>query len=328
MTHALEDPPPLRAGPRYTPFSSGRYDVAPGLHAFGTDFGNGAMDQCVFQIDHEFSSFLSAKRAARTERLGKYYQTRIFDTRLGEAVFEFMRRRVTSEYPGHFTWNPNTNLLTCRLTGERLTFNASGIDAVPESAPPYRDALDALAMQVQEDIAVVTVDADGGSRLDAIHLCHPNHWAAEDKIGRSFYELHRPVPGMTDASKQTQKLLHALVHRGPYVRFAWGISTDTRLNHHPEPPSDVPADPGFGRSFDACAPRAWIRVERQVLWGLPDVNAFMFTIRTSFMDCVEIKQDTHLRDALIAAVQSMSDATLNYKGLSGYRDALLNWLRA
>jgi hypothetical protein len=63
-----------------------------------------------------------------------------------------------------------------------------------------------------------------------------------------------------------------------------------------------------------------------VIWGFPAVDAALFTIRTSFCDCAELRQDPERRSQLISALQSMSTASLVYKGLAESKAAILNWL--
>ena len=108
------------------------------------------------------------------------------------------------------------------------------------------------------------------------------------------------------------------------VRFAWGLGTDDLLNHHPQRDA-VKA----GRCFDPRHPRAFVRVERQTMWGFPKVGAALFTIRTSFVDCAVLKRSNPpMRDALIAAIESMPPASIQYKGLTSWKESLLDWLGA
>jgi len=55
-----------------------------------------------------------------------------------------------------------------------------------------------------------------------------------------------------------------------------------------------------------------VRVERQNLIGLKEVNAFIFTIRTYFYNVADLSGDEKI--SLIKAVGSMTDAALEYKG--------------
>lgn len=319
----------------YFPLSSGRYEVKPGLMPFGTDFGNGLLDRQVFQLDDHFPHYRQMKLLARAERLSKYYQTCNYSETVAGAIVQMIVDRLVQEHPRSFWVEPlgeDEFALHSRLTGERICLNLDGqlLQAMGEDSvmPPYRSALDALAAQVQEDLAVICRAADGKHWLGAVHLCYPNHWSAEEKIGKDFGMIHAPVAGMGAMNRRGSALVHTMIARRPMVRFAWGLSMDTRLNHHPEPPSTVPIALWQGRQFDRRQPRLYLRIERQVIWGLPGCDAALFSIRTSFRDCAAIKADEDLRSSLCAAIRSMSRESLIYKGLAASQCDILDWLEA
>ena len=101
-----------------------------------------------------------AKDKARAERIEKYYP------RHGELLGKTLREMVpwmiatlVKEWPEYFQLSTRGRLqvLDCALTGERLFFQAgdclSGVHKA-DHLFPYRDAFDALASQVQEDLAI------------------------------------------------------------------------------------------------------------------------------------------------------------------------------
>jgi hypothetical protein len=178
---------------------------------------------------------------------------------------------------------------------------------------------------VQEDLALVCRRPDGTDWLAAVHLCSPNHWAAGEKVGRTFAQVHAPVAGMAPFNQRSADLVKAMIERGPYVRFAWGLGTDARLNHHPEPPPGIPPEDWQGRRFDPGHPRLFVRLERQVLWGFPQQEAALFTIRSYFRDCAQLTPEE--RGQLRLALLSMTPETLAYKGLTANRDPVLAWLK-
>jgi hypothetical protein len=227
--------------------------------------------------------------------------------------------RLVREHPDLFAWTDYD--LYCSLTGERIRFNKSLEFKTPGAL--YISALDALAMQVQEDIAIVSTES-GRDWLSAIHLSFPNFWAAEEKIGKRFPAVHEPVAGMEQMNRHADHLVRVMLEASEgLVRFAWGITWDDELNHHPNPPADGAERP---RAFDPKRPRAYLRVERQTVWGFPDVNAALFTIRTYLYDVAGIRSDPARAPLLRAAIESMKETSLAYKRLVGTRDALLNWL--
>ena len=314
---------------RYFPPANGRYEIKTGFSNLGADFGNGAADGQVFQIDRQFPRYRREKLASRRERLSKYVITDRPGDGVLHAVTELMLQRLAQEHPEHFrlTGRPHGRQLVCALTDETLTFDRDLELTAAEGAhmpdPPYQSTWDALACQVQEDLAVLE-QTPAGDRISALHLCLPNHWAAEDRIGDDFTAVHRPVAGFERIARQHQALVRAMVERGPFVRFAWGLATNTRLKHHPMPPAGVDEDEWSGRHFDRRDPALYLRVERQTLWGLPHSRSCLFTIRAYLTDCRDLTraQIGQLR----AALATMPVDSLAYKGLARDRDAIVAWL--
>ena len=321
-------PPPAR----YFPPASGRYEVSPGLSRFGREFGNGSADGVVFQVDADFPAYRAAKLATRRANLERHVVAAAagLEDRVAARVVRFLIDRLAAEHPAAFASTATAAVgdggeaatLTSALTGETLSFDpvgrlagASGPAAVD---PPHVGALDALAMQVQEDLAVVTVAADGRPRLAAAHVCFPSGWDPAAMVGRDFAGLHAAVPGMEAVNRRGDDFAHLMVGAAAgLVRFAWGLAFDDRLDHHPARPPTT---------FDPRRPAVWLRVERQTVWGFPDVGAALFTIRTYLHPCADVCRDAAAKGRLIAAVRSMSAASLAFKGLGGSRDAVLRWL--
>ncbi len=330
---------PITAQPAlYFPLSSGRYEVVPGLKRLGLppgNGGNGDADARLLQIDTDFAVYRENKLRCRAERLSKYYATHHFAPQVAGAVARFIVARLHSEYPELFHLQRDAHggtILRCRLTDEVLFFDAemrlTRTETAPTLDPAYASALDALCCQIPEDVAVMCTSPEQGDWLTALHLCSPSHWAAEDKIGKSFVAMHAPVPGFAKLNATAPALVNAMVHKGPFVRFAWGIAPDRQLNCHPEPP---PGRASREWREAAFAPHSddspfYLRVERQCLWGLPEVGAALFTIRVSFVSGQEIRSDPTERALLRSALLSMSPQSRVYKSVAGRMDQLLNWL--
>ncbi|MDZ8055344.1 MAG: heme-dependent oxidative N-demethylase family protein [Aulosira sp. ZfuVER01] len=311
---------------------NGRYEVKPGMMAFGSDFGNGEADRQVFQIDENFADYRQAKLLARAERLSKYYQTYKYSTVVAGAIARLIVERLTQDHPQYFGYQKstaNTLIFHSQLTKETLYLDADWqLQQVEGSSvfPAYTSTLDALAGQIQEDLTVICRGNNGCNWLSAVHLCYPNHWSAEDKIGKDFAAIHTPVAGIEKINHRADAIVKTMITNKPMVRFAWGLSTDTRLNHHPEPPPGFSVNQWQGRNFDPQNPRLYLRIERQVIWGLPEYEAALFTIRTYFRDCSSIKKDSQLRVKLFAAIESMTPESLVYKGLAASKASILHWL--
>ncbi|MBV6626700.1 MAG: DUF3445 domain-containing protein [Rivularia sp. (in: Bacteria)] len=316
----------------YFPLQNGRYEIKPGMMPLDTDFSNQS-DSKLFQLDSNFNSYRQVKLAARKSSLSKYYQIYNYNDSVAQAVAQLIINRLTIEYPQYFHLvnDGNQLILNCQLTKEILYFNQNfellKYKLLDKSIfPDYISSLDALAAQVQSDILVISRNQNSDNWMSAIHLCYPNHFSAAEKIGQDFVNVHLPVAGMEKINQRAKAIVNTMIVRKPTVRFAWGLSTDTRLNHHPQPPSEIKSKQWYGRDFDINNPKLFLRIERQVMWGLPESNAAMFTIRTYFRDCREIKKDTLLKHKLISAIESMTPKSLIYKGLVESKQDILAWL--
>lgn len=318
----------------YFPIERGRYDVSPGLFQFGTDFGNGARDQKLFQIDQEFDRYRQNKLEARREDLTKYYRIERFARAEARSLASFIVTRLTKEYPQFFSIARAGGMLelACGLTNERLRFDddfnlVETEGASSEVTPAYVSALDALASQVQEDLTVISARSGGEHWVSAIHACAPNYWSPAEKIGQSFADVHAPVAGMQQTNRAQQAMVDAMIFKGPFVRYTWGLTTDKYLNHHPVPAPGHDPLLWRGRDFSPEAPHLFLRIERQVTWGFPEIGCALFTIRTYLTDCVNVREDPDKRQSLISAIEGMSDDQLAYKGLTNHTRDIIDWLR-
>ena len=324
----------LRKPPHYFPLHDGRYAVNPALKPFGHDFGNSDADQKIFQFDTHYFEYRQVKLDARRERLSKYYRTHMLPADTLYSVVRFIIERLTLEHPDKFSvqsQNEKEIALTCALSGETLMFDrklhflrSERDSRAPK--PDYHDALDALACQIQEDFAIVCKSAFGRDWLSAIHLCMANRWAAEDKIGHSFQQIHQPVAGMKNDRRVSEAMVDAIINKGPYVRFAWGLSIDPRLNHHPRARLNSVESRMPIQRFDPQSPSLFMRVERQTLWPFPEQQAAFFTIRTYLTDCSKIRENIQQNSQLVASINSMTEQQLQYKGIQRDKDNILTWL--
>ena len=138
-----------------------------------------------------------AGKLQRGERLGNYFRVHELDPSVAEVVNTFIVNRLVAEHPQAFTFE--RGVLSCRLTGERLTFGDGmrlcGADTSDRVEPPHVSAFDVLASQVQEDLAVISSD---GAR----HWLVPRSTSRSRTLGgggqdrRTFPTIHQPVAGM------------------------------------------------------------------------------------------------------------------------------------
>ncbi|HWB23829.1 MAG TPA: heme-dependent oxidative N-demethylase subunit alpha family protein [Chitinophagaceae bacterium] len=295
---------------KYLPFLDGKYSTAPALTAMVK--AEQDADKLVFQADDEYNAFMANKALCRKEDIHKYYvQENLYEGTAVKINKQIVKQLIT-EYPSHFIYTPHESGHTLYNAKKAQTLQWAD-DWIAVQTDGYLTLFDALCSQVQEDVAICQLDGDK-DWLAAIHLCCPNHWAPADKIGKPFSHVHAIVPGMEKLNSNYFKMLQTGVQKGPFFRFAWGISTDTRLNHHPVAPPGIDQVYWWGRRVEEDTSDIYLRVERQSITGLPANNCFLFTIRTYFYNIDTLSAEE--KKALFHAVEGMSPESLEYKGLT------------
>lgn len=325
----------------YFPLERGRYEVQAGLKILGQQPVQGIVEHHHFTQDGLLPQYLRNKQANMQLAPERYHPPHEMAAALGAEVLSWWLGKLNEDFPSRFAHErASTGALRLKdsWTGWQLTFDeADNVVAASCSAEPRqgfegldlgmlagRSGLDALACLVAEDVAIVRREPpDGRDRLVWIHLNCPNHWSAAEKMGKDFLAVHQPVADFGNIAKAADRILDAMIHRGPFIRFAWGVATDTVLDHHPESPA--------GRALGNVTPEGalagtWLRIERQTLRGFPSHDAALFTIRTYFLPVARVATDPDRRDLLRDAILSISPDALRYKGIAPYRNLLLSAL--
>lgn len=163
-----------------------------------------------------------------------------------------------------------------------------------------------LAMELREDIVIHRQDGDRDWTA-FVHAAFPNGWTPSSVIGKSFYKIHEPVPGFNlSTSKQ---MVDACIHKGPFQRFVWGVDFD----HQHRISANYKQ-----LQFDINNPILYVKVETQIIVGMPEVDAFMFVLRQDFIPEFAIHKPT-----LLSSLLSMTPEQRVYKSVS---DDLLTYL--
>ncbi|MCL6526124.1 MAG: DUF3445 domain-containing protein [Thermaceae bacterium] len=174
---------------------------------------------------------------------------------------------------------------------------APGEDA--GSIPPTSDLLEfgkAAALRVQEDLVLMH-----GTQLEALWVCFPSHWNPLDKIGRSFAEIHTPVPHSERLQAAQHNVARAMSQKGPFVRYVWGLTFDPALSAHPHRPTRL------------SGPQVYFRTERQVTLPLPELERSWFLIRVYVVPVERVAHTPERRAALRHALQTLPEAHRTYK---------------
>jgi len=303
----------------FFPIESGQYKVEPGLSTIDHT------KDLIFDFDRNYSKYISVKNLQR----GKYKKENF--TRQKE-VCEILCKFLDYSYPDLFyfnTKNCHRKYLDCFLMKERLVFDKSmTLLDVHDSNNIYTDSFDAIVSQLQEDVCVIQkhpsikcvedknkkfskIENDKkGNWISAIHLNFENGWTAQEKIGKSFNEIHKPVAMFDKISKNEEKIVTAMIEKGPFERFAWGLQKDNLLNK------------SEGIRYWSWSPYyISLRVERQIILGLNNSlingenDTAIFLIRTyikKLYDLLSYNEEQFKK--LNSAIMNMPEAVQKYKG--------------
>ena len=101
-----------------------------------------------------------------------------------------------------------------------------------------------------------------------------------------------------------------------WERSNWGLSRSPELNQHPS--RDTPRlTPPFTDD------EAWIRIEDQVLYRLPQTRALLFGIRLVNVSLAELKKFPEAQAGLHRAIATMPEDVADYKNVTEAREHLL-----
>ncbi|MCG2592625.1 DUF3445 domain-containing protein [Ramlibacter sp. XY19] len=235
-------------------------------------------------------------------------------------------RHLTPLAPGSALWHEKKQVVDAGAS--RLC--VPGFDPGPAIAAILRRAgAEGLAagepieLAFEQDFAVL----DGASTtLPWLCVCAPSHWAPEEKLGLPFTAVHAPVADNQLLLGAARHLAQTVTNGGEWERSVWTISPSGRHDQHPQrhPRTPWPDDEG-----DAFAQRLFLRAERQTFFPIGEGSGqAVFTIHVMLQPLAEAVATPAHAQRLHAALATMSDAVLAYKGLTPARERLLAWLQA
>ncbi len=184
-----------------------------------------------------------------------------------------------------------------------------------------------LSLAFAEDFAIV--DAATGT-IPWLAVTLPSMWAPEEKVGRRFADVHAPVADNRLIINASEHLVRLVTGTDRWERFVWTITAHPRLHAHPQriDPARWPA----GITAEQLPALTWWRTERQTFIPVPRVDGAagqaVFTILVDTQPLARAIDSPQRAARLHAAIASMSEAVLAYRGLTAVRDPLLQWLDA
>ncbi len=184
--------------------------------------------------------------------------------------------------------------------------------------PLAEPTLHALARAWEPDFVLLSF-SDAGLVVDGGAVCFPTAWSLREKLGRTLFATHGPVPRLNEElATRIETALGKLAPGTAWERDNWGLASSPDLNRHPR------------RNLRSLGARdtlesVWFRGERQVLFKLPQSRGILFGIRIVTLPLREVLADPHECAALQQQLVSMKDDALSYKGLTEIREQVLRW---
>lgn len=257
-------------------------------------------------VDHHLRAHLDEK-----DRVLNLHPAEVFAVESGtEAaqaeVLELLLPHLLERYPEQYRLDGNAIALPQAYRRVRLD----------DLVPPLLTA----AQLVQDDLVLMR-KGEAGWRLAAACLCFPSSWRLRDKFGKAMHDVHGPVPGFGEGTRNNSLIERMFDNLSvPVVRWNWSLYGDDAL-YHPEPGNQVKR---FGDGD--IADRVFFRLERQTLRKLPKSGDIVFAIRIMIdpMEAMESHlEGPHLARALIDQLQALTPEQLDYKGYTAEKDRLL-----
>lgn len=228
------------------------------------------------------------------------------------------------------------------LAGHRAQAQLGEADpaALAAIADAYRDQTgvrlaadaDALATGMQEDFVVLHDEGLHQNRrlcTRFLSVCFPSNWSPADKLGLDFTAIHAPVADNAQLQAGARGIVDMAFRQAPMLRHVWLLTPSGDLPQHPLTRRQrwddaiLQADAQGRLLLD----QVFFRVERQTTLPLPALRRGVFFIRVMVAPLADTLRVAPGRAAdLHAALASMSDAVVAYRGMAAVRARLLNEL--
>jgi Protein of unknown function (DUF3445) len=246
---------------------------------------------------------------------------------ISELYTYLLRTYLPTRFPSHFILSPSGTLFTNLITHDTHPIAPPPATRPRDPAP----ALKILSTTFEEDILILLPDVNGNYILKAFATFFPSGFSPMDKAEKPLDAIHSPVPGYAEKLSLSMNRYFSQMMPGVHNavrRYNWGITTHDKLfdltgDHiHDDEIVDLEAE------RELVSPeKCWLRVERQVLFKLPDSGAAVFMVKTYLYSLKDVKEEGKGAE-LAAAVESMGEGIGWYKRRGIWGDKVINYLRA
>ena len=159
-----------------------------------------------------------------------------------------------------------------------------------------------IALQLEEDIAILY-----NGRLISMCFCFPSGFRPMDKMGMTFMEMHSSVADRQKLDRASDKVVEMISKPGAvFRRYVWTLTTSPELSRHP---FNKPLEPKL-----TTINNLYFRNETQTTVGYGDGRTTFFFVKVDVTPFTLLSSE--MQQQAIDSINSMSDAVLEYKGLT------------
>jgi dimethylamine monooxygenase subunit A len=241
-------------------------------------------------------------------------------------VLELVAKNLAQDYPEHFQLQREGEVWRWRnaLTDITATFRFGDPATLP------CEPLDWIGRQVQEDLVLLSADPD--STFVGGQLCFANGWAINDRLGKSFLEIHHHTPRATMPSVEAgARFLQMLKEGRTYWRMSWNFKLSDQMDQTTKHIPAYKAD--FARRAPKLTPEdagrsVFIRIERQTFTRLPRSEGLLFGIHTYNSSVAEEATDPGRARSILNVVRGAPRDVKEYKAITPIEEPLVSFLQA
>jgi dimethylamine monooxygenase subunit A len=239
---------------------------------------------------------------------------------------ELIMESLARDYPQHFSLAREGSRGGDRWTWTNRPLNIQQQFVFGDPATLPQQPLEYITRQAQGDWVVMD-QREGDLWAEAGMVTTQADWSLDFDLGMSFKEWHGPVPlahemGVFD---RALKFLLDLRLNKPVRRLNWTMTVNPRLDTSPENyfkwgPDRTSVTP------QNAGEKVHLRVELQGLWRLPRSNGIVFSVRCYLISLQELVTVPKWARRVHRVLRDLHPSLVDYKGLSRYRDAAVEYL--
>jgi hypothetical protein len=281
----------------------------------------GACTEFAFDVDEHYVAECRERAVVLTEDPLRFQAAPHMRSAQWDCL-ELIMESFARDYPAHFSLARRGN--DWHWINRPLNLDQHFVFGDAASLP--REPLDYITRQAQGDFVVMDQRA-GDLWIEAGMVTAQADWSLDFDMGMTFKEWHGPVPLAHEMNVFDRALKYLLNLRlgQPVRRLNWTMTVHPRLDTSPEKYPHWGPDRATVDARNA-GDLVNLRVELQGLWRLPRSNAVLFGIRCYLISVRELATVPKWARRVHRVLKNLHPALVEYKGLTRYRDAVVEWL--